>query len=197
MSNLLRVCLSVQTPRVRFVLVSLLSLTCQGCTCELLPQDANVCPQIRNKTNKKKKAIWIPACILLLAIFHPHRGVFIPKKKKQNKTPLQIFSVSSYLIFCQRILQKNLPILKPITNLWRMLSCVARMVNTSACFRMCVLSGERVAHLPVCYRVQPATGKPGQESSFFINFWRNLTSSDVWIWVRRSDVQNLTGNTFT
>ena len=85
-----------------FVLISILSLTCQGCTCELLPQDPNACLQIRNNKQKEKDNLDL-SHILLLAIYHPHRGVLIHPKKKKSQLLPDILPVNS---------ERNSPVLK-------------------------------------------------------------------------------------
>lgn len=61
--------------------------------------------------------------------------------------------------------------------------------------RVCVSFGDRAAHLAVWLRVQSATEPPGRArkkkkwSFVFINFWRQLTRHDAWIWGSFSDTK--------
>lgn len=78
-----------------------------------------------------------------------------------------------------------------------------RTVNDSACLgkRICVSSGDRTAHLPVCFRVQSAAElqgrawSPGRNQGCF--FFLSKSTYDAWIWklslIRKPDVQTLIG----
>lgn len=168
------------------VVISTLSLTCQAAhASSYLRTQTSACKLATKQTKRKRQFGFGPTFCFWQS----------STRIEQNTSDL-----FCNLIFCQWILKEILQFYKSLTNLWFMLFCGED--GKWLCLfqkRTCALSGDRMAHLPVWFRLQPATGPQGGNQHKNQAYQLLAQSDELWCLdlhfspIRMPDAQNLIG----